>query len=121
MELLRRDRWLRRSVVVLAVAAFVWFLVAHTTFLTGWTLDGSPANLGQIRAWCSSYDGQLYVLSGVNQSASACASSSKWWAFDGFLEIVMVVTVIIVGFRVYRYNPEAPPADAGILAPLTCR
>jgi hypothetical protein len=46
----------------------------------------------------------LYVLSGDNQSASACASSSKWWVFDGFLEIVMVVSVIIVGFRVYRYN-----------------
>lgn len=104
MEALRRDRWLRRSVVMLVVAAFVWFLVAHTTVFFAPTLDSAPASLGQIHAWCSSVIGQAYSSSGVGQSASACSQSNTWWSVASFLVLAMILSVIFAGFRVYRYN-----------------
>jgi hypothetical protein len=104
MLLLRQDRWLRWSLVALVIAAFVWFLVAHTTVLMAWTLNSAPANLGQIHAWCGSVVGQAYSAAGVGQSATACASSVGWWDFASWLELVMIVAVVLGGYRIYRYH-----------------
>lgn len=104
MQLLKQDKILRRSVVILLATLLVWFLVAHTTLLAAWTLDGSPASLSQIHAWCSTTASALVSAAGNATNASACASSSDWWAFAGFLEGAMVAAVVMIGFRVYRAN-----------------
>jgi hypothetical protein len=104
MEVLRRDKWLRRSLVALAVVTFVWFLVAHTTVVDAYTLNSAPANLGQIHAWCSSVIGQAYSSAGVGQSASACSQQNTWWAVASWLELAMIVAVVVTGYRIYRYN-----------------
>lgn len=100
MVWLRRDTWLRRSVILLLLCLLGWALVAHTTFMFAPTLDGSPTSLGVIHAWCSANDPAIW---GPN-SVSACSQQNTWWAVQSWLEVIGLVAFLVVGFRVYQIN-----------------
>lgn len=105
-EFLRRDKWLRRSLVLLLLAAVGWFVVAQTTFVFAWSLDSSPADLNQIYAWCGANDPQIWGPASV----SACASATHAWDLVGVIELVGLAALIVTGYRVYRYNfPKTRP------------